>query len=125
MPFLGRDRLNFGCEPEKALGRTARAYAEMRDARSYGAVVPPRVDVDFHAAMEPVLRLRARLSRATSPRMLRGAGIDLLFGHAALKFPDHPDLQGVRLGFAHAPAATAATPAPPDQPARAAVKESG
>src|SRR3546814_15423064 len=75
--LLGGDRLNFGCEPSKALVRTARAYAEMRDARSYGAVVPPRVDVDFHAAMERVLRLRARLSRATSPRMPRGAGIDL------------------------------------------------
>src|SRR5690606_31744842 len=77
--LLGGDRLNFGCEPSKALVRTARAYAEMRDARSHGAVVPPRVEVDFHAAMERVLRLRARLSRVISPRMLREAGIDLFF----------------------------------------------
>lgn len=114
--LLGGDRLNFGCEPSKALVRTARAYAEMRDAPSYGAVVPPRVDVDFHAAMERVLRLRARLSRATSPRMLREAGIDLFFGHAVFKSPDHLDLDGVRLGFDKALIATGAEPDVPDIP---------
>src|SRR3546814_13606735 len=88
----------------------------MRDARSYGAVVPPRVGVDFHAAMERVLRLRARLSRATSPRMLRGAGIDLFFGHAVLQSPDHLDLEGVRLGFDQAPVATGADPDVTDHP---------
>src|SRR3546814_13399776 len=86
----------------------------MRDARSYGAVVPPRVDVDFHAAMERVLRLRARLSRATSPRMLRGAGIDRFFGHALFKSPGHLDLDCVRLGSDNAPVARGAGPDAPD-----------
>lgn len=114
--LLGGDRLNFGCEPSKALVRTARTYAEMRAARSYGAVVPPRVDVDFHAAMERVLRLRARLSRATSPRMLGEAGIDLFFGHAVFRDHDHLDLDGTRLHFDKALVATGAEPDVPDIP---------
>src|SRR3546814_7032767 len=66
--------------------------------------------------MERVLRLRARQSRATSPRMLRGAGIDLFFGHAVFKSPDHLDLEGVRLGFDKALVATGAEPDVPDIP---------
>src|SRR5690606_35314838 len=114
--LLGGDRLNFGCEPSKALVRTARTYAEMRDARNYGAVAPARIDVDFHAAMERVLRLRARLSRATSPRMLQEAGIDLFFGHARFKGPDHLELDGVRLHFDKVLVATGAEPDVPDIP---------
>src|SRR3546814_16068829 len=40
----GGDRLNFGCEPSKALVRPARAYPELRDARTPGAGGPPRGD---------------------------------------------------------------------------------
>lgn len=114
--LLGGDRLNFGCEPSKALVRTARAYAQMRDARRYGAAAPQQVEVDFHAAMERVLQLRARLSRATSPRMLKEAGIDLFFGHAMFKAPDRLDLDGVRLRFDKAVIATGAEPDVPDIP---------
>ena len=114
--LLGGDRLNFGCEPSKALVRTGRAYAEMRDARNYGAFVPPRIEVDFHAAMERVLLLRARLSRATSPRMLKEAGIDLFFGHAMFKAPDRLDLDGAQLRFDKALIATGAEPDVPDIP---------
>ncbi|MGY0559473.1 mercuric reductase [Luteimonas sp. A277] len=114
--LLGGDRLSFGCQPSKALVRTARVYAEMRDARKYGAIVPPRVEVDFHAAMERVLRLRARMSRASSPRMLRDAGIDLFFGHAMFKAPDRLELDGVQLRFDKALIATGAEPDVPDIP---------
>lgn len=113
--LLGGDRLNFGCEPSKALVRTARAYAEMRDARSYGATAPP-VEVDFHAAMERVLRLRARLSRAISPRMLAAAGIDLFFGHAVFQGPDRLELDGMPLPFEKVLLATGAEPDVPDIP---------
>src|SRR3546814_2043104 len=71
--------------------------------------------------MERVLRLRARLSRATSPRMLRGAGIDLFFGPAVFKSPDHLDLDGVRLGFDKALVATGAEPDVLDIPGLRAV----
>jgi len=114
--LLGGNCLNFGCEPSKALVRTARAYAEMRDARGYGATAPPPVEVDFHAAMERVLRLRARLSRATSPRMLAEAGIDLFFGHAVFQSPDRLELDGVPLPFDKVLLATGAEPDVPDIP---------
>ena len=61
--LLGGDCLNFGCVPSKALIRSAAPYAEMRDARHYGAPAPAEIDVDFAAAMQRMLQLRARLSR--------------------------------------------------------------
>ena len=114
--LIGGDCLNYGCEPSKALLRSARAYAEMRDARHYGAVVPARIDVDFHAAMERVLQLRARPGRGMSPRMLRGAGIDLFFGHAMFEAPDRLHLGDLRLHFDKALVATGAEPDVPDIP---------
>ena len=114
--LIGGDCLNYGCEPSKALLRSARVYAEMRDARHYGAVVPERIDVDFHAAMERVLRLRARLGRPMSPRMLRGAGIDVFFGHAMFEAPDRLHLDDMRLHFDKALVATGAEPDVPDIP---------
>jgi pyruvate/2-oxoglutarate dehydrogenase complex dihydrolipoamide dehydrogenase (E3) component len=112
--LLGGDCLNYGCEPSKALIRSASVYATMRAARHYGAVVPERIDVDFHAAMERVLQLRARLSRTTSPRMLHEAGIDLFFGHAMFRAPDRLELDGTPLRFDKALIATGAEPDLPD-----------
>src|ERR1700730_4598138 len=34
--LMGGDCLNVGCVPSKALIRSARAYADVRDAKSYG-----------------------------------------------------------------------------------------
>src|SRR5215831_10927029 len=48
---LGGDCLNFGCVPSKALIRTARAAAEMRDASEYG-IHPVDIRVDFGRVME-------------------------------------------------------------------------
>src|SRR5450759_2616402 len=38
--LLGGDCLNVGCVPSKAIIRTARLYAEMRNAEHYGAQIP-------------------------------------------------------------------------------------
>ncbi len=38
--LLGGDCLNVGCVPSKSIIRTARLYAEMRDAEQYGAQLP-------------------------------------------------------------------------------------
>ena len=119
--LIGGDGLNYGSFPSKALIRSARAYADMRDARRYGASVPTPIDVDFHAAMERVLRLRARMSRTTSPRMLREAGVDLFFGHAEFSAPDRLQLDGEPLWFDKALIATGAEPDVPDIPGLADV----
>ena len=62
--LLGGDCLNVGCVPSKAIIRTSRLYAEMRDAERYGAQVPADIRVDFPAVMQ---RMR-RHSRPHQPR---------------------------------------------------------
>ena len=62
--FLGGDRLNVGCVPSKAIIRTARLYAEMRDADNVGAQVPGSIGIGFQTVMQRMRRIQARLSRA-------------------------------------------------------------
>src|SRR6266571_4921661 len=45
--FLGGDCLNFGCVPSKALLRSARAAADVRDAGQFGVEVPAGARVSF------------------------------------------------------------------------------
>src|SRR6185437_4467975 len=54
---LGGNCLNIGCIPSKAIIRTSRLYAEMRNAEQYGAHVPAVICVDFPAAMERMRRI--------------------------------------------------------------------
>src|SRR5256885_7598694 len=49
--LLGGDCLNVGCVPSKSMIRSARAAADVRDARRFGVRVPPGVEIDFAAAM--------------------------------------------------------------------------
>ena len=51
----GGDCLNVGCVPSKCLIRSARAFAEVRDAGDYGVRVPDGVEVDFGIADEVAL----------------------------------------------------------------------
>jgi len=45
--LLGGTCINTGCVPSKAIIRTSRLYAEMRDAVRYGAQVPPTIATDL------------------------------------------------------------------------------
>ena len=70
--LLGGDCLNYGCVPSKALIRTSRLYAEMRNAASFGARPPEDVVVDFPMAMavfvaEPVVVLIAKVPLVLIP----------------------------------------------------------
>jgi pyruvate/2-oxoglutarate dehydrogenase complex dihydrolipoamide dehydrogenase (E3) component len=114
--LIGGDCLNYGCEPSKALIRSARAYADMLHARHYGAKVPTGIDIDFPAAMARVLRLRVHLSRTVSPRVLQEAGIDLFFGHASFTAADRLEVDGAPLRFGKALIATGAEPDVPEIP---------
>src|SRR5262245_37694159 len=54
--LVERDRtggtcLNTGCVPSKAIIRTSRLAAEMRDAERYGALRPAGEPIDFAAVM--------------------------------------------------------------------------
>ncbi len=119
--LLGGDCLNYGCEPSKALIRSARAYAQMRDAARFGAVAPERVAVDFQAAMARAQALRARLSRGIALPALRQLGIDVYFGHARFTAGDRLRVDDAELRFDKALIATGAEPDVPAIPGLADV----
>src|SRR5947209_41765 len=50
--LMGGDCLNVGCVPSKALIRSSRAVADVRDAGEFGVEVPAGVRVNFPAVME-------------------------------------------------------------------------
>ncbi len=113
---IGGVNLGTGSVPSKTLIRTSRVYADMRNARHYGANVPAEVDVDFAAAMQRVRRIRARLSRNDSARRLAAAGVDVYFGEARFIGGDRLTVDGRMLGFRKALIATGARPHIPDIP---------
>src|SRR5690606_17870065 len=64
--LLGGNCLNTGCVPSKAVIRTSRLVAEMRNAAKYGAQPPVDIPVDFAAVMRRMRDIRARISRGDS-----------------------------------------------------------
>jgi pyruvate/2-oxoglutarate dehydrogenase complex dihydrolipoamide dehydrogenase (E3) component len=120
--LLGGDCLNIGCVPSKAILRTARLYAEMRDAERYGAQIPRDIRVDFPAVMQRMRGIRARISRADSAQRLGAAGVDVFFGEARFSGADTLAVDGVKLRFKKAMIATGARP---DTPAIPGLIEAG
>jgi pyruvate/2-oxoglutarate dehydrogenase complex dihydrolipoamide dehydrogenase (E3) component len=104
--LLGGDCLNYGCIPSKPLIRTARVYADMRNAANYGACVPGDIHIDFAMVMERMRRIRARVSRLDSAKRLAESGIDVFFGAARFVSGDAVDVEGTRLRFKKAVVAT-------------------
>ncbi|MDQ3187920.1 MAG: mercuric reductase [Pseudomonadota bacterium] len=113
---LGGDCLNIGCVPSKALIRTARVYAEMREAENYGAQIPADIRVDFAAVMQRMRAIRARISRVDSVRRLVAAGVDVFFGEGRFIGADTLAVEGVKLRFDRAMIATGARPDTPSIP---------
>src|SRR4030095_7547760 len=60
---FGATCLNTGCVPSKAIIRTSRLSAEMRDAERYGALRPAGSPVDFSAVMRRMRSIRERTVR--------------------------------------------------------------
>jgi pyruvate/2-oxoglutarate dehydrogenase complex dihydrolipoamide dehydrogenase (E3) component len=114
--LLGGDCLNVGCVPSKALLRSARAYAQVRDAGQFGVAAIGGAQVDFAAVMERMRRLRASISPADSAARLRGLGVDVYFGQAAFASPDTILVDGKALRFRRAVIAAGGRPAPPPIP---------
>jgi pyruvate/2-oxoglutarate dehydrogenase complex dihydrolipoamide dehydrogenase (E3) component len=114
--LLGGDCLNFGCVPSKTIVRTSRLYAEMRNAKLYGAQIPVDIRVDFAAVMQRMRRIRARISRVDSIRRLSAAGVDVFFGEGCFTATDALNVGGARLHFRKAMIATGARPDTPSIP---------
>jgi pyruvate/2-oxoglutarate dehydrogenase complex dihydrolipoamide dehydrogenase (E3) component len=116
--LIERDRLggacfNVGCLSSKAIIRTSRLYAEMRDAENFGAQIPTGVSVDFSAVMERARRVRARISRRISAQSLSLIGVDVYFGEARFDGPGAILVDGKRLRFKRALVASGARPKVP------------
>lgn len=120
--LLGGDCLNYGCVPSKALIRSARLWADLRDAAAWGIDVPGGSEVNFAAVMERMRRLRAGLSQHDAAARFRALGVDVFYGEAQFTGPRTVDVNGARLHFNKAVIATGARPAAPDIPG---ISESG
>jgi pyruvate/2-oxoglutarate dehydrogenase complex dihydrolipoamide dehydrogenase (E3) component len=114
--LIGGVCVNVGSAPSKAIIRTARLYAEMRDAANYGGQTPSEIVVDFAEVMERMRRLQARLSRADSAQRLTEAGIDVFFGAARFTGVGAVEVAGDILHFSKALIATGARPLTPPIP---------
>ena len=114
--LLGGGCLNVGCIPSKAIIRTSRLYAEMRNAEHYGAQVPADIRVDFPAVMQRMRRITARVSRFDSAQRLSAAGVDVFLGEAHFTAGDALSVDGTKLRFRKALVATGARPDTPSIP---------
>jgi pyruvate/2-oxoglutarate dehydrogenase complex dihydrolipoamide dehydrogenase (E3) component len=114
--LLGGGCLNVGCIPSKAIIRTSRLYAEMRNADHYGAQVPGDIRVNFPAVMQRMRRIRARISRVDSVQRLSAAGVDVFLGEAHFIGTDALSVDGTKLRFRKAVVATGARPDTPSIP---------
>jgi pyruvate/2-oxoglutarate dehydrogenase complex dihydrolipoamide dehydrogenase (E3) component len=108
--LLGGTWLNTGCGPSKAIIRTSRLYAEMRDAERYGTRAPAGIRVDFPAAMERMRRIRDRTLRPVSLPRLTAEGVDVFLGEARFTGTDTVTVDGTKLRFAKAMIATGSRP---------------
>ena len=111
---LGGDCLNYGCVPSKAIIRSARAVAALRDAARYGIEAPGSFQADFGAVMARMRRLRAGISRHDSARRFRDLGVDVFLGQAKFLSPDSVQVDGKVLRFKRAVIASGARAAQPD-----------
>lgn len=114
--FLGGTCLNTGCVPSKAIIRTSRVYADMRDAAGFGAQVPPVIPTDFAATMTRVRNIRAHIGHGISAARLAAAGVDLFFGDARFIGRDIVSVDGTHLRFDKAVIASGARPKLPSIP---------
>lgn len=80
--LMGGDCLNVGCVPSKAIIRTARVAATIRDAHEFG-IHPGETNANFTEAMERMRRLRAKISPADSAKRFADLGIDVYFGQGS------------------------------------------
>ncbi len=113
---IGGARLNTGSVPSKSLLRTAQVYADMRDARRFGAQVPKGIEFDFAATMDRVRRIRAHMSGNESAQQLVDQGIDVFFGEASFIAADAIKVDGQIICFGKAMIATGARVGVPDIP---------
>ncbi len=118
---LGGDCLNYGCVPSKALIKSARVAATVRDAQRFGVQVPDGTRVDFSVVMQRMRELRAALAPHDSAERFRSLGVDVYFGSGRFTGRESIEVAGQTLRFRRALIATGACAAIPPIPGLADV----
>jgi len=111
--LLGGDCLNTGCVPSKAIIRSSRVIADLRDASRFGIKASIDAETDFPAVMERMRRLRARISEHDSAKRFKELGVDVFLGEGRFSGPDKVEIAGKTLRFRKAVIATGSRPADP------------
>lgn len=106
--LLGGDCLNMGCVPSKAIIRSSRAAAEVKDAGRFGVTVKGEVNVEFSAVMERMRKIRAGISHHDSAERFKGLGVNVFIGEARFNGKDTLEVGGKTLYFKKAIIATGA-----------------
>ena len=107
--LMGGDCLIVGCVPSKAMIRSSRVFAELRDAASLGWRVPEGAEADFPAVMARMRRVRAQISPNDSASRYRDQkGVDVFLGHGRFTASDTLEVEGTTLRFKKAVIATGA-----------------
>ncbi len=114
--LMGGDCLNYGCVPSKAIIRSSRVAAEVRNAPQFGVKVAQGAEVDFGAVMARMRRLRAGISRHDSARRFKDLGVDVFLGQARFTGPGAVEVGGKSLRFKKAVICTGARPVHPAIP---------
>ena len=115
--LLGGDCLNVGCVPSKALLKSAKVAATVRNAAAYGVIVDGPVSVDFGAVMERMRRQRAYIApNDSATRFTDQLGIDVFIGRAKFTGKHTIEVNGKTLNFSRAVIATGGTAARPNIP---------
>jgi pyruvate/2-oxoglutarate dehydrogenase complex dihydrolipoamide dehydrogenase (E3) component len=114
--LLGGDCLNYGCVPSKAIIRSARLAADLKEAARFGLRVPPGAEADFAAVMERMRRLRAAISQHDSARRFRDLGVDVFLGEARFSGPRTVEVANQTLSYRKAVIATGARAVDPPVP---------
>lgn len=119
---LGGECFNVGCIPSKALLRSSRCAAEVRDAADFGIEVSKGWKVNFPAVIQRVHRLQGTLSPHDSAEHFKKLGIDVFLDPAQFTDVGTLSVGGQLLHFKKAILATGTSPVIPSIPG---LKEAG
>ena len=112
---MGGDCLNTGCVPSKALLRSAKLVAEVRNAASLG-IDQAEVRFDFAKVMERVQRVVKTVEPHDSVERYTGLGVDCIQGAATIRSPYEVEVNGQIITTRNIVIATGARPAMPPIP---------
>jgi len=113
---FGGECLNVGCIPSKALLRSSRLAAEIRDAAEMGMRVPEGWSVDFAAVMRRMRKTRSEISAFDRLQHFTQLGADIFLGTARFAGPNTLEVEGRVLHFKKTLIATGTEPVVLDVP---------